>query len=497
MNFERDYLYGYKHVIRFGIICGGMSFEAWQADCLQKLMSLGNTEIALVIGDENIETFPFGRKRAWNLWNIYCYLFVHNRSRALHFVDLSFRLSDIPYIHCKSNTRGTCSYFEETDIAEIQKHDLDFILHFGLNSISGDIVKIPSFGVWAFHHDDIEKYRGYPPAFWEIYTDDPVTGAILYRVTDNPENYIPLRRGFFKTLNCSYENNLDEVLYQSSEWPSQVCIDISNGNTGYIHNSFSSTSAPLFGTPDNMQMIFYFIKILCNLFHKLYRNLFFYEVWNIGIAESPIQEYLNSDSLPSIKWLPEGDGYSFVADPFAIYKDKTVHILYEEYDYHVARGFISAININDKTASPSRMVFKNPFHMSYPYLFEHDGRIYCVPETGEANEVSLYRADEFPQRWTKVATLISNFSGIDSTVFQYENRWWLFATELKDGFNVKLKAWYAPDLMGPWTPHAGNPVKMDIRSARPAGTPFFMTGIFIVRLRTVRWVTVEELLSIA
>lgn len=465
-----------RREIRFGIICREMTFEAWQADCLHKLMSLGNVKIALVIRDDNIVTFSNGRGHVRNLWDIYCYLFVFNRSRALKPVDLTYSLSDVPSIRCKTTTGEFCSYFGETDIAEILRYDLDFILHLGRNGIGGDILKIPSFGVWVFHHDDIEKYRGTPPAFWELYTDDPVTGAVLYRATENPDNYIPLRRGFFKTLNCSYANNLDEVLFQSSEWPAQICADIKSGNKHYLHNSFNRTSASVFSAPDNTQTIFLLILILCNIFHKLYRNLFFYEVWNIGITESPIQEFLNSDSLPSVKWLPEEGKYSFIADPFAICNDKTVHILFEEYDYHSLRGYISAISIDDKTVSPSRVVFKNPFHMSYPYLLEYKDGIYCIPETGEANEVSLYRADEFPFRWTKAATLISNFSGIDSTVFQYEGRWWLFATDLKDGFNLKLKAWYALDLMGPWMPHNGNPVKTDVRSARPAGTPFLHDG---------------------
>lgn len=462
--------------LRFGIICNGMDFETWQADCLHKLKSLGNVEIALIIIDVEMSNFSNNRKEVWNLWRLYWYLFVSKRSRALHVVDITPTLSGTPSIQCKTTIRETYSYFCETDIANIRKHDLDIILHLGRNSIRGDIVNIPPLGVWAFHHYDIEKYRGNPPAFWEIYLDDTVTGAGLYRITDNPEKYIPLRKGFFKTLTYSYVNNLDEVLCQSSVWPSQVCIDINNVRADYIHRSCCKASMNMFGVPDNVQMMFFFVKILNNVFHKLYRNLFYYEIWNIGIAESPVQDFLNSESLPSINWLPEGDGYSFKADPFAVCKDKKIHILVEEYDYHASKGFISLMTTNNTTVSPSSIVFKNSFHMSYPYLFEYNDQIYCVPETGEANEVSLYRAEEFPHRWTKAATLISNFSGIDSTVFQYEDRWWLFATELNDGFNVKLKVWYAPDLLGPWIPHAGNPVKMDVRSARPAGTPFSYDG---------------------
>src|SRR5690606_5385751 len=45
-----------------------------------------------------------------------------------------------------------------------------------------------------------------------------------------------------------------------------------------------------------------------------------------------------------------------------------------------------------------------------------------------------------------------------------------------EGDNRRLYAWYADELTGPWMPHAGNPIKDDISSARPAGKPFFVDG---------------------
>ena len=39
-----------------------------------------------------------------------------------------------------------------------------------------------------------------------------------------------------------------------------------------------------------------------------------------------------------------------------------------------------------------------------------------------------------------------------------------------------LHIWWSDDLFGQWRPHAANPVKIDARSARPAGTPFVHAG---------------------
>ena len=122
------------------------------------------------------------------------------------------------------------------------------------------------------------------------------------------------------------------------------------------------------------------------------------------------------------------------------------------------------------------MTIGPPVHLSYPYLFEHAGDVLCVPETYQAAEVGLYRADDFPARWSKVATLIAGVPALDATVFRHGDRWWLACSMQGATERSHLHLYHAADLLGPWTPHVGNPVKVDIRSGRPGGTPFVHGG---------------------
>jgi hypothetical protein len=43
--------------------------------------------------------------------------------------------------------------------------------------------------------------------------------------------------------------------------------------------------------------------------------------------------------------------------------------------------------------------------------------------------------------------------------------------------NTELWLWSAAAFDGPWTPHPQNPVKIDVTSSRPAGTPFVRDGV--------------------
>jgi len=208
------------------------------------------------------------------------------------------------------------------------------------------------------------------------------------------------------------------------------------------------------------------------------RDLFFRkEQWNIGFIDQPIDVFVNTDPKPNVRWLRPLKLGKYLADPFGLVKDGRVHVLCEEYDRRTSHGRIVSIELKDQ-ASPSepKIVLDLPVHASHPYLVEHRGEIYCVPETWQAREIGLYKAEEFPLKWRKLAPLITDFEGIDATLFQYQGTWWLTCTDREEGASRRLFVWYASDLMGPWKAHAANPVKVDNRSSRPAGTPFFHNG---------------------
>ena len=90
--------------------------------------------------------------------------------------------------------------------------------------------------------------------------------------------------------------------------------------------------------------------------------------------------------------------------------------------------------------------------------------------------MQLFRATAFPYRWEADTVLLENFAGADATVYRHEGRWWLFVGNHDDQDEAKLFIFHAADLRGPWLPHAANPVKCDLRSARPAGPLFMLDG---------------------
>jgi len=210
---------------------------------------------------------------------------------------------------------------------------------------------------------------------------------------------------------------------------------------------------------------------------RRHSELFRRDKWNIGIVYEPIHAFLEPAARPKVFWIPPPKLDGFLADPFLIAKNKKTYIMCEEYDYKNMKGRIVSLELeNGKFASEPRVAIAMPFHMSYPFSFEHEGNIYCIPETKQIRQIALYRAEEFPSKWTRVATLIDDFAGVDGTVFQHDGSWWLTSSLGGSYSSLRLMVWHSTNLFGPWKPHARNPVKTDSSSTRPAGTPFTHKG---------------------
>lgn len=213
------------------------------------------------------------------------------------------------------------------------------------------------------------------------------------------------------------------------------------------------------------------------MFMRTYKELFRHDQWNVGIVQEPISAFLKQDVKHVVRWLPSVGKTKFLADAFGIVRGEKIYIFCEEYDYRTGKGRIVCVEATGDSTSRPVIVLELPCHVSYPYLFEDDDGIYCVPETAQAGEVALYKSVDFPYTWQKVATLISDFAGHDGTIFRHEDTWWLACTGAgPDEVFSDLFLWYSSSLFGPWKPHAANPVKKDLSSSRPAGTPFVHEG---------------------
>lgn len=201
------------------------------------------------------------------------------------------------------------------------------------------------------------------------------------------------------------------------------------------------------------------------------------ENWMIGVIDAPIHALLAPSPHPEIRWLGKHASGRYRADPFGV--PGQPHRLYcELFDYRTGTGRIEMLELGRQgtieTAAPVTLPLSG--HVSYPFLFEHEGRLYGIPETATNRRCELYEIDGSGD-WRYVATLLEDVAAADTTLFFWEGLFWLAYTDVALGNFDNLCLSWSSALTGPWQPHAGNPVKIDHRNARPAGTPFVHDGV--------------------
>jgi hypothetical protein len=134
----------------------------------------------------------------------------------------------------------------------------------------------------------------------------------------------------------------------------------------------------------------------------------------------------------------------------------------------------------DGTHTMPRPVLEEPYHLSNPFVFEHDEQLFLIPESAKNRSVDLYRCVSFPDKWERWETLLKDVHAVDTTVHFYQGKWWLF-TNIREheggSSNDDLFLFYSDVLQrGEWKAHPGNPIVSDVTRARPAGNIFEHEG---------------------
>lgn len=214
-------------------------------------------------------------------------------------------------------------------------------------------------------------------------------------------------------------------------------------------------------------------------------DTFVTEIWRIGIVKAPIQQIAAAGSVEDfpIKWIEADGPLRFLADPFGLWRDNHLFLFAEAYDYRTRHGNIVAYKLDAEfNILEHRTVLDEPWHLSYPNVFEADGEIWMLPEGYKSGKLSLYRAVNFPWQWEKVPEFDFPCAAIDPSPFFADGRWWIFYTPPTphEARTSALMLASAERLTGRWENISPQPVRHDKSGSRMGGTPFYYDGKLIL-----------------
>jgi hypothetical protein len=205
----------------------------------------------------------------------------------------------------------------------------------------------------------------------------------------------------------------------------------------------------------------------------LYGYLCFYhrDIWSIGIYTGPDPFVVSPD--PRIEEYPVLQASdvadvpaTFIADPFMVHRNDMWYMFFEVMNRSSNHGDIALASSRDgRTWEYEKVVLDEPFHLSYPYVFQWNESFYMIPESHRAQAVRLYKALKFPIQWAFVTELIAADLA-DPSLIRWNGDWYLFALK---GWDT-LALFCADSLHGPWSEHPESPlVEGNGHISRPGG----------------------------
>lgn len=399
-------------------------------------------------------------------------------------VDCSDRLTGVEEIVVVPQSKGYVHRFPAEVVEEIKARDLDVLIRFGFNILKGDILSAAKFGVWSFHHGDNDFYRGTPPYFWEMVEGRPRCGAILQVLNEELDNGLVLAKG-------QYANEGGLSLFRNSVGPYWGSGHFVIWKLKELHEQgFEALKAraipqapyrgqrAVYRKPANGEVVRWLGgAVLRKLKERRQRRILHWQMALRRGAETPsIQPGAGTVDLSSFHFITAPKGH-FYADPFLFEREGRMYLFLEDYSYAEQRGDLVVMDVTDGVPATADLCLRTGSHLSYPFVFAHEGETYMIPETMAAGEVALYRAEAFPHRWVKEKVLYEG-SIVDTTLWVQDGVFYFFATFIVPGTEaMSLHLFTADSLTGAWRHHPANPISNDVRDARGAGHMFRRDGV--------------------
>jgi len=167
-----------------------------------------------------------------------------------------------------------------------------------------------------------------------------------------------------------------------------------------------------------------------------------------------------------------------VADPFLFVYNDILYLFYEEKGL-LTPGILKSIHTSDlKSWTAPVTVLQEPFHLSFPWVFEDNGKVYMLPETGADGSIRLYEATNRELNSFKLVKKIKESDSSqtirmgygDNCLLKQNGIYYLFTQlQYSDPINV-LELFISNNITGPYLTHPCSPIQENMMVGRNAGS---------------------------
>ncbi len=383
--------------------------------------------------------------------------------------DLTRAIDQVVEITPIVSKSGYVYRFSEEEVEKVKALNLDLLIRCGSGILRGGILSASRLGIVSFHHGDNRFYRGGPAGFWECYHEAPQTGFIIQKLTEELDAGEVLARGCFGTR-YYYSLNQAHVYKKSLVHLKALLKKVAlTSRLPPAEDTPAPYSGVLYRAPNFPQCIAYGCKLFKRVLVKAISGaLGLREKWGISVLFARWDRAALWQSKEIVA--PKG---RFWADPFLCARDGKTFCFVEDFVYETGKAHITALEIQGTEIVEHGIALKEPWHLSFPFLFEHRGQLYMCPETSQAKQVRIYRCAKFPLIWELEKIIMDGVSAADTMLFQRKGKWWMLTSIDESGARDHCSELYLFSSDSPlsttWVSHPQNPIRIDSRGGRNAG----------------------------
>ena len=350
----------------------------------------------------------------------------------------------------------------------INKLDID--LHIALDP-NANIISLKNhsrLGAIVFNNKNPLLINNNNPSFFdEVLSQKNITQFSILLLQPNNNKTVVIEEGAFPTHGY-FTANRENVLLRQNFYMQKSIERILENKIIIKREHIDTDTHNLDQFPSLTDQCRYCFHLTCLLLRRLAALIAGEQSWNVGLH---FGDWKSVDFQKTI--LIQNPKQHFLADPFVIDHDDKSYCFVEDYDMKKSKGVISVYEINEEKVSKIGVALEEKFHLSFPYLFKCDSKIYMLPESCCNKDIRIYESVEFPLKWKLARVIASDVSAVDSMIFQQNNLWWLFSNiNPINGRDTcsELSIFYADHpIAGEWLPHSKNPVIFNPLSARNGG----------------------------
>lgn len=467
-------------MVKIGILIKEFdTLHNWELRIIKNIENNPNLELTLLIKDGREKKDHKISKNSFSnfLFNKQV-LFEKNRYlknlQTVNKKEIIRYLNTIPAIESKPKQEDDLDIFSDANCQKVKEYNLDIIIKHEFNIVSGEILNAAKYGIWLLIHGNNLKKTG-PPGFWEILTKQPVVEVCLIQVTSKRREGYIIDKAYFNRHNFSYvETNIKilessvSLLFKNIKKIELECFSVSKSVC--IYNSDAST-------PTLVDTLKYSLKYSKDFLRGFLQRIFgsfgkHSNHWTLFIGKG---NFLDSD-LSKLKPLKVPND-EFWADPFLFRCQNQFYVFFENYSYKTKRGKISCGRVENNILVEIIDVLDLNYHLSYPFIFEEEGEIFMMPETGQNKRLEIYKCVNFPDKWELYTTAFEGENIADAFFYNdNQKQKWLFLNKIIAPNTDRTSELYIYKVdslkLKSIEPHKQNPVIIDSRVARNGGAIF-------------------------